>query len=104
MTQDNKDKPEKTPIWENLEEQFQQLGSDQKVPEDLKEEVFGTLDSLNLFGDVLDLFTTKFSKSEANLIDLVSNPTDKNETETESEEEDKPEDNNQPNQKPPKEE
>lgn len=49
---------------ENLEEQFQQLGKDTKAPEDLKKEVFSTLDTLNLFADIADLFTVKFSMTE----------------------------------------
>ena len=73
---DNKDREDENPIRKNLEEQFGQLGSNVTPPEDLEKEVFDTIDTLALFGDVLDLFTAKFTQSEAHLIDLISDPED----------------------------
>lgn len=60
-------KPEK-----KLVENFQQLGKNNSVPEELKEEVFGTLDTLNLFADIADLFTLKFSMTEFEAISTVT--------------------------------
>lgn len=54
-----KDKPPK-----KLAEKFQQLGKTEVLPEELKKEVFGTLDTLNLFADIADLFTAKFTMTE----------------------------------------
>lgn len=65
-----KDK-EENKIRENLEEKFKQLLPDDNAPEELKEEVFNTLDTFNLMGDIVDLFTTKFSQSESHLLDLM---------------------------------
>ena len=70
----DKDNVEKNAIEENLKQQFQNLNTDSAAPEDLKKEVFSTLDTITLFSDVLDLFTAKFSESEAELIDLIGNP------------------------------
>ena len=47
----NNDEQNKNPIKENLNQQFQELGSKIKLPEDLKEETFNTIDSFNLLGD-----------------------------------------------------
>ena len=58
-------------IRENLEEKFKQLLPDDNAPEELKEEVFNTLDTFNLMGDIVDLFTTKFSQSESHLLDMM---------------------------------
>lgn len=54
-----KDKPPK-----KLTEKFQQFGKTEVLPEELKKEVFGTLDTLNLFADIADLFTAKFTMTE----------------------------------------
>jgi hypothetical protein len=54
----------------NLEDIFKQLIPDENAPEELKKEVFQTLDTLNLIGDLADLFTAKFSKTEAVLLGL----------------------------------
>lgn len=53
------------PIQKHLEEQFKQLLPDETAPEDLKKEVFQTLDTLSLMGDIADLFTAKFGQTEA---------------------------------------
>ncbi len=59
-----------SPMRKHLEEQFGQMRSSEPAPEELKEEVFRTLDTLNLLADIVDLFTVKFSKSEAEFLDL----------------------------------
>lgn len=55
----------------NLEDIFKQFIPDENAPEELKKEVFQTLDTLNLIGDLADLFTAKFSKTEAVLLGLL---------------------------------
>lgn len=61
-----------------LEARFQQLAEDQKenneMPSKLKKEVFRTLDMLDVFGDITDLFTGKFGESTAEFIDLIDDP------------------------------
>lgn len=52
-----------------------------EVPrEDLKEMVFDTLDTLEMIGDVADLFTVKFIKSEADLFNTIGSSSKKNKT------------------------
>ncbi|KAA3627409.1 MAG: hypothetical protein DWQ02_19890 [Bacteroidetes bacterium] len=70
---DIQDKYNKNDIRENLEQQFQQLNADLEKPEDLKKEVFNTLDSLTLLGDIVELFTTKFIETEVKFLDTISN-------------------------------
>lgn len=60
MTKNPKnDKPPK-----KITDKFQQFGEKEILPESLKKEVFNTLDALNLFADIADLFTTKFTLTE----------------------------------------
>lgn len=61
----------KTSIQKYLEQQFQELNENITLPEDLKKEVFNTIDMLRLFGDITDLFTSKFTSTEAELIDFI---------------------------------
>lgn len=58
-------KDERNDIQKHLEEKFKQMLPKEDAPEELKKEVFQTLDTLNLIGDIADLFTAKFSKTEA---------------------------------------
>ena len=51
-----------------LEEKFGQILNDEEVPEDLKEEVFSSINSLVLLGDLTDLFTIKFAKTKFSAI------------------------------------
>lgn len=74
-----KTKEDNNKIRQNLEEQFKNLLPAEDAPLELKEEVFNTLDTLSLVGDIVDLFTTKFSESEATFLDVIQTP------ETESE-------------------
>ncbi|MEZ5042462.1 MAG: hypothetical protein R2828_21355 [Saprospiraceae bacterium] len=57
-------------IKNNLEEKFKQLLPDEKAPAELKAEVFGTLDTFTLLGDIVDLFTTKFTATEAEFLNI----------------------------------
>ena len=63
-------------VQKNLSMQFKAMESKENPPAELKKEVFSTLDSLTLLGDITDLFTAKFTKSKAQVIDLI-NPIDK---------------------------
>lgn len=51
-----------------MEDQFKKLNPGQDVPEDLKVEVFKTIDTLNLFAEVIDLFTVKFPASKGQML------------------------------------
>lgn len=61
-------------IRSNLEEQFKKLFSEDAAPEEIKEEVFNTIDSLTFLGDLADLFTAKFGQTESELLDLLQEP------------------------------
>lgn len=59
-------------VRSNLENQFQKLIPGEAPPDDLKEEVFNTLNSINLLADILDLFTLKFTQTEADFLDNLT--------------------------------
>lgn len=67
----HKQTSKKSPIQQHLEQEFDQFGEAIQAPDDLKKEVFNTLDTLALLGDIADLFTAKFAGSEANLLDFI---------------------------------
>lgn len=69
-----KNKEEKNKIRQNLEEQFKGLLPTDDAPPELKEEVFNTIDTLGLIGDIVDLFTIKFSDSEAAFLNIIQEP------------------------------
>lgn len=52
------------PIRKNLEEVFQELLSDENAPTELKDQVFQTLDTLDIAEDLVDLSTDNNSSSE----------------------------------------
>ncbi len=52
----------------HLSEVFDEYAQEE-APEGLKEEVFGTLDTIQLTADVFDLFTVKFGKTEGKFIE-----------------------------------
>lgn len=58
-------------ISDFLEEQFNELANGTAAPSELQEEVFNTLDTLSLIGDVAELFTVNFTMSEAIVIDTA---------------------------------
>jgi len=66
-------------INKNLEKQFQKLKPSVDAPEELKEEIFKTLDTLDLIGDIADLFTIKFTGVEAEFVDLITDQDQTNE-------------------------
>lgn len=61
----------KTALQKKLEEQFQALLPNKDAPAEIKEEVFHTLDLLDVVGDITDLFTTKFGKTGVQIVDLL---------------------------------
>lgn len=65
-------------IKDNLTKVFQQY-TNTDVPEDLEDEIFSTLDTIELVAGFMDLFTIKFAQTEAELIDGIS----ENESQTE---------------------
>lgn len=54
-----------------MEQAFKNLKPlDGRPPEDLKEEVFNSLETLQLIADVIDLFTSQFVLSESEMVNL----------------------------------
>lgn len=66
-----KDIPEKTPLQEHLERLFEQMLPEENAPEEVKNRVFDTIDTLVLVSDLAALFTVEFGQSEFELIDLI---------------------------------
>lgn len=62
---------QENPIKNNLEELFKQLIPEEDAPEDMKKEIFQTLDTLNLIDDIADLFTGKLVSTELDFLDLL---------------------------------
>ena len=58
-------------IRDNLEKQFGKLTDQETAPDRLKEEVFQTLDTVNMVGDIASLFTSTFVRTGAELIDVI---------------------------------
>ena len=53
-----------------LEQKFRQLNEEnESAPVELKQEVFNTLNSLIMVGDLVDLFTVKFAQTELSFLD-----------------------------------
>lgn len=69
-----KNKEETNKIRQNLEAQFKGLLPNDDAPVELKEEVFNTIDTLSLIGDIVDLFTTKFSHTETAFLQMIQEP------------------------------
>lgn len=61
---------DKNDLQISLEEKFKALLPEDDAPAELKKEVFQTLDTLNLVGDIVDLFTDKFIQTEASFLGL----------------------------------
>ena len=69
--------PNKDDLEAHLMRQFQQLTPDAPAPEALREEVFRTLDLLDLAGEVTALFTEKLGRSGLEFFELLDDaPTD----------------------------
>lgn len=63
---------EKSDTQLHIEQLFQKMLPAEDAPVEVKEEVFNTLDTLNLVGDFVDLFTAKFTQAETEFLDLLS--------------------------------
>lgn len=61
---------DKTPLQLKLDAQLQLLVPREDAPEDLKQEVFRTLDFLDTLGEITELFTQKFGETNAHFFDL----------------------------------
>lgn len=57
---------------DNLMQQFHEMESQVSPPPELKEEVFSTLDTLDLLVDIADLFTVKFTETEATILEAMT--------------------------------
>jgi len=64
-----------------MENNFKNLGQGVNAPEDLKTEVFKSLETFQLFADVLDLFTTKYTLTELELIETATKTEEKQDNE-----------------------
>lgn len=71
MKDNLKNTPEKTPLQEHLEHLFEQMLPKENAPEEVKNRVFDTIDTLALVSDITSLFTVDFGQSEFELIDLM---------------------------------
>jgi len=71
MKDNIKNIPEKTPLQEHLEHLFEQMLPEENAPEEVKNRVFDTIDTLVLVSDLTALFTVEFGQSEFELIDLM---------------------------------
>lgn len=63
-----------------MENNFKNLGKNVKAPEELKKEVFKSLDTFTLFADLVDLFTGKYAATEISFLDTSKNVIEKDKT------------------------
>ena len=71
MKDDINNIPEKTPLQEHLEHLFEQMLPEENAPEEVKNRVFDTIDTLVLVSDLAALFTVDFGQTEFELIDIL---------------------------------
>lgn len=64
---------EKTPLQRHLEQLFEQMKPDENAPKAIKDEVFSTIETIELVSDITDLFTGKFSETEGEFLDIIAN-------------------------------
>ena len=57
MKDNMKNIPKKTPLQEHLEQLFEQMLPEENAPEEVKNRVFDTIDTLVLVSDLAALFT-----------------------------------------------
>ena len=65
----NKEKILDEMLWEKLQSIEKESNP---APEELKEEVFSTLDTVNFFADLADLFTVKFTEVELAVLEAMN--------------------------------
>lgn len=62
-----------TAVDQLLEQRFEQLDrSSDPVPEEIREEVFSTIDTLSFLAELADFFTVRFTDSEWSMLEAVS--------------------------------
>ncbi len=66
------DQEENPEVRAALESRFQELEPTENAPQELKQEVFNTLETLQLVADLADLFTVKFSKTKLDFLDITT--------------------------------
>ena len=66
------DQEEHPEIRSALTERFEAMQAEEEAPQELKKEVFNTLETIQLFADIADLFTLKFSRTELDFLDLTT--------------------------------
>jgi hypothetical protein len=59
-------------LRQHLKRQFQNRDQKEIPPEELKSQVFKTIDRIQLFTDMFELFTVDFANSEMKMIDLMT--------------------------------
>ncbi len=55
----------------SLQDIFQQMEPKQDVPDDLKKQVFSTVESVSVLSDIIDLFTIKWMQTESELWNTI---------------------------------
>lgn len=65
-----------------MEEKFKDLNDRKEPPKEVKDEVFKTLDSMQLMADILDLFTFKFIETEVSMIENIVREENTNQNDT----------------------
>lgn len=71
MKDNNQLKEKAEELRNHLSEQFHQLQPKEPAPQELKKNVFDTLDTLQLMADVADLFTVKFAKANTRMVGFL---------------------------------
>ncbi len=69
MKNESIDYDESSEIKSLLEEKFGEFIDEENVPEGIKDDVFNSLNTIALIGDLADLFTIKFAKTNFSFID-----------------------------------
>lgn len=70
---------DKTAVDQLLEQRFEQLNATtDPVPEEIREEVFSTIDTLSFLAELADFFTVRFTDSEWSMLEAVSDAMFKN--------------------------
>jgi hypothetical protein len=55
----------------SLQDIFQQMEPKQDVPDDLRKQVFSTVESVSVLSDIIDLFTIKWIQTESELWNTI---------------------------------
>ena len=55
----------------SLQDIFQQMEPKQDVPDDMRKQVFSTVESVSVLSDIIDLFTIKWIQTESELWNTI---------------------------------